>query len=86
MNDIVPLIFSAFIAGFFGNEIGYRVRKSTRSKYGKLAIGLLSGFVSVILILLIQARIQSYSLFMAVVIGIFYGFLMANGRAFKNIK
>ena len=86
MNTILVYSLIAFISGMVGNEFGHFTKKIQRKKYGKLAVGAFSGFASMLLILMIQTRLQTYQIPTTIVVGVFYGFFMSNGKAFENIK
>ena len=86
MSELVIYSSIAFVSGFIGNELGHFIKKLQRSLYSKIAIGLFCGFSSMLLVLIIQTRLNDYLVPMAIAIGVFYGFLMSNGKAFDNFE
>ena len=76
----------AFVFGFLGNEIGHRVRKIRRSTNSKIAIGLIAGFGASLLTLILTTKLDAGVYIAAIVIGLVYGVIMANGKAFEDFK
>ena len=86
MNSLLIYSLVAFFSGMVGNELGHFTKKVQRKKYGKFAVGAFSGFASMLLVLMIHTRFQAHLIPTAIIVGVFYGYFMANGKAFESIK
>tara|TARA_B110000211_G_C13830993_1_gene443518 strand:- start:144 stop:407 length:264 start_codon:yes stop_codon:yes gene_type:complete len=87
MGSQISIIFiAALIAGIVGSESGHRFKKVERSSYARLAVHFCSGFGGALLAFVILSRLPSFQLPVAIIIGAFYGFFMANAKAYNAIK
>jgi len=87
MESQINIIFiAALIAGIAGSELGHSFKKIERSSYAKFAVHFCSGFGGALLAFVIISRVPSFQLPVAILIGAFYGFFMANSKAYSAIK
>jgi len=87
MDSQINIIFiAAFIAGIAGSESGHRFKKVERSSYARFTVHFCSGFGGTLLVFVILSRVPSFQLPVAILIGAFYGFFMANAKAYNAIK
>ena len=82
--EVIFLI--AFLSGIAGNEYSHRSKAIKRSVYAKIALGLLAGFASGLITLILLSQFQGYSIPLALIIGLAYGFFMAKSKAFENVR
>jgi hypothetical protein len=83
---IVVTFTVAFFASVAGSEIGHRFKSIKRKLYIKLAIHLCSGFAGALLVLILLSRVHEYPVVLALVVGVSYGFFMANAKFYDGLK
>jgi hypothetical protein len=87
MDSQITIIFiAALVAGIVGSESGHRFKEVERSSYAKFAVHFCSGFGGALLAFVILSKVPSFQLPVAILIGAFYGFFMANAKAYNAIK
>lgn len=84
--ELTRLFVVALIAGVAGSEAGHRLKKVERSIYAKLAVHACSGFGGALLAFIVLSKVPSVQLPVALLLGAFYGFFMANAKAYNAIK
>jgi hypothetical protein len=86
IEESTALFIVSFIFGFIGNEIGHRIKEIKRSTNSKIAVGFIGGFGASLLTLIITTKLDAGIYIAAIVIGLVYGVIMANGKAFEDFK
>lgn len=83
---MILIFISALLAGIVGSEVGHKFKPLKRTTYAKIAVHLCSGFSGALLALVIKPEANNYQLPLAILIGIFFGFFMANAKIYDAIK
>jgi hypothetical protein len=85
-SELTVLFVVAFIASILGSEVGYRRKGLKRCINSRLAVHCCSGFVGALLVLIVLSRVANYQLFVAILVGAFYGYFMANAKVYNEIR
>jgi len=82
------LTFSiCILTSLIGNELAHRHKRISRSGFGRLAIGLVSGFIGFLLMLMLRGALDlGYPYLTGGIFCLAYGYFMADARAFENIR
>ncbi|HCA26486.1 MAG TPA: hypothetical protein DEP05_02395 [Betaproteobacteria bacterium] len=79
------LILCVFLA-LVTNQMAHRRKGIKRRRYAAVTIGLLSGFASFLIALLLQNVIPIHWAILGAVISVGYAYLMADAKGFGRIK
>jgi len=85
-SQIIILFVSALIAGIAGSEAGHKFKHLNRTINGRLAVHFCSGFSGALLALIILSSVEHYQLPLASIIGVSYGYFMANAKAYHALR
>jgi len=86
MNEYVQLLILCFFLALVTNQIAHRRKEIKRGKCAAIAIGLLSGFTSFLIALLLQNVIPIHWIISGAVISVGYAYIMADAKGFEKIK
>lgn len=85
-SELILLFVVAFTASIIGSEVGYRRKGLERCVNSRLAVHFCSGFGGAMLALIVLSRVAAYQLVIAILVGAFYGYFMANAKVYNAIR
>jgi len=68
------------------NETAHRVKCVPRTLYAKLIAGLIAGFGSASLALILRSKLDAGFYITPIIVGLAYGAFMVSGKAFESLK
>jgi len=88
-HALIVTLLSCFASSLIGNELAHRKKGIERNRYGKIALGILTGFMSFLLALLLQqvANLEGFAMYgTAVALSLMYSYFMADAKAFEGVR
>jgi hypothetical protein len=76
----------AFISSFVACEVTHHVRHIERGRYARLTVATVIGFSGMLLTMMLFSAVSSFRPATALIVGLGYGFIMANAKAFENLR
>jgi hypothetical protein len=84
MSEHTSLLLLCFMVALCVNYVAHRVKGITRNGYGIAAVGLISGFASFLISLMILTQYSIHWVALGVGVTSFYSYFMANAKVFEN--
>lgn len=87
--ELVATLLSCVISSLMGNELAHGNKKIERSRYGKIALGAVTGFAGFLLVLMFRrfSSLEGFAMYgSAVVISAIYSYFMADAKSFEGIR
>ena len=85
-SQITTIFLVAFIASVAGSESSHKLKKLNRSLYAKLVVHFCSGFSAALLSLIILSKVSSHQIPIAILLGAFYGYIMAKSNVYSALR
>ena len=86
MTEHFSLLLLCFSVALGVNYIAHRAKGVQRKAYGMTVIGLLSGFASFVLSLLIATQYSVHWAALGGGVSVFYSYFMANAKIFESFR
>lgn len=86
MNGHHSLLLLCFLVALCVNYAAHRVKGIKRDGYGITLVGLISGFASFVITLMILTKYSIHWVALGVGVSCFYSYLMADAKAFENFR
>ena len=86
MNSHIQLLILCFILAIAVNYITHKAKSITREKYSVLVLGVISGFTSFVISLMLLTSYPENWILIGSLISIIYSYVMANAKGFSFLK
>ena len=86
MNNHIQLLILCFILAIVVNYITHKAKSITREKYSVLVLGVISGFTSFVISLMLLSSYPENWILIGSMVSIIYSYAMANAKGFNFIK
>ena len=86
MSEHYSLLLLCFVVALCVNYVAHRVKGIKRDGYGVTALGLMSGFASFIITLMILTNYSIHWVALGVGVSCLYSYFMADAKAFENFR
>ena len=86
MNNYIQLMILCFFLAIVVNYITHKAKSINRKKYAVLVLGVISGFVSFVISLILLTAYPENWILIGSLVSIIYSFTMANAKGFNFIK
>jgi len=85
MTEHYSLLLLCFAVALGANHVAHRVKGIERKGYGTVVVGLISGFASFLLSLMIATKYSAHWVVLGAGVSAFYSYCMANAKAYEDI-
>jgi hypothetical protein len=88
-HALIGTLLSCIASSLIGNEFAHRRKRIERTRYGKIALGVLTGFVALLFALILQglANLEGFAMYGATVaLSLIYSYFMADAKAFEGVR
>ncbi len=85
-KEYIFLLILCFLLAQVGNYLAHKKKNIKRSQLGVIAIGLLSGLASSLLVLLLITFVPLYMFVIGIVVSLTYSYFMADAKAFQGLR
>jgi len=86
MNNHIQLIILCFFLAIVINYITHKAKSIKREKHSILVLGVISGFVSFVISLMLLTSYPENWILIGSLVSIIYSYFMANAKGFNFIK
>jgi hypothetical protein len=86
MNEYIQLLLLCATLALVVNLFAHKKKEVTRGKYAVIAVGLMSGFASFIVTLMLLSAFPMHWALPGSVVSIVYSYIMADAKGFGNIQ
>ncbi len=85
-KEYIFLLILCFLLAQVGNYPAHKKKNIRRSQLSVIAIGLLSGLASSLLVLLLITFVPLYMFVIGIVVSLTYSYFMADAKAFQGLR
>ena len=85
-KEYIFLLILCFLLAQVGNYLAHKKKNIKRPQLGVIAIGLLSGLASSLLVLLLITFVPLYMFVIGIVVSLTYSYFMADAKAFQGLR
>jgi hypothetical protein len=86
MNEYILILVLCFTLALVVNQVAHKKKEVARGKYAVIVVGLISGFASFIITLLLLSTVPLHWAVLGSMVTICYTYIMADAKGFQNIK